>query len=509
MNRQSPRNEASWQRSIDPVELLTPAEAGEADRLTIAAGVSGKALMEAAGAAVAAAVRRRWRGGGILVLAGPGNNGGDGWVAARLLRDVGYRITLALFGDRDRLSGDAATAAGKFDGVVAAADPTLIAGAGLIVDALFGAGVRLPLSPEAAALVEAVNGSGATVVSVDLPSGVEGEGGTTGGPAVRADETVTFFRFKPGHFLLPGNTLCGDLGLVQIGIEADVLKSIRPSTFRNSPSLWTTDLPVRSAADHKYDRGHALVVSGPPSATGAARMAAEAALRIGAGLVTLASPPASIQINAAHLTAIVLRRFEGPEGLRVLLEDRRFNALALGPGLGASEETARLVETVLRAGRATVLDADALTSFEEQPARLFEAIARSAGDVVLTPHEGEFGRLFPDITATSKLARTREASSRSGAVILLKGADTVVAAPDGWAAINDNAPPFLATAGAGDVLAGMIAGLLAQGMPARLAASAAAWMHGRAAVLAGPAMIATDLPPLLASVLRELAPGGV
>jgi hydroxyethylthiazole kinase-like uncharacterized protein yjeF len=503
MARQMPisSSEISEKAALQALELLTPAEMAEADRLTIEGGEPGINLMEQAGAAVAAVARKRWVGGPIVVLAGPGNNGADGWVAARLLRDDGYRVTLVLHGDRDRLRGDAAIAAAQFSGEVVAAAPDAMAGAGLVIDALYGAGIRLPLDNDALALIEAVNRSGAVVIAVDLPSGVEGEGGAVGEAAVEAAETVTFFRLKPGHILLPGRLHCGAVTRADIGIDAATLAAIKPTAFLNRPPLWQAALRWPNAADHKYARGHALVVSGPAHRTGAARMAASGALRIGAGLVTVASPPEALAVNATHLTAIMLRPMDGREGLRAILEDARFNAVVLGPGLGVGEATARLVETALSAGRATVLDADALTSFEGDTRRLLAAVERARGPVVVTPHDGEFARLVPDITG-SRLARARAAAARSGATVLLKGPDTVVAASDGTAVINDKAPPTLATAG--DVLAGLVAGLLAQGMPALEAAAAAVWIHGRAAQRIGLGLIAEDLPGTIPAVLAEL-----
>ena len=294
------------------LELLSPTEMAAADRSTIQGGVPGHALMERAGAAVADIARKSWRGGPIIVLAGPGNNGGDGWVAARILRDAGYRVTVALHGDRSRLNGDAAVAAAHFSGKIAPATPGAFAGAGLIIDALYGAGIRLPLDAEALALIEAVNNADAAVVSVDLPSGVEGAGGTIGETAIEADETVTFFRAKPGHVLLPGRLFCGEVAIADIGISAATLEAIKPATFLNRPGLWR--VPHAETTGHKYDRGHALIVSGPAHRTGAARMAAAGALRIGAGLVTVASPPDAVPVNAAHLTAIMLRPMDGHEG---------------------------------------------------------------------------------------------------------------------------------------------------------------------------------------------------
>ena len=486
------------------LELLTPQEMSAADRITIAGGVSGRSLMARAGAAVAEIARRRWRSGRIVVLSGRGNNGGDGWVAARLLRDLGFQVTVGLLGHRNLLAGDVRIAAEQFHGEVLPAEPGIFVGVGLVVDALYGAGFRPPLDEGTAALVAAVNRSDAVVISVDLPSGVDGETGQIDQLAIEADETVTFFRLKTGHKLLPGRTHCGPITLAQIGIDDTVLKPIAPKAFRNHPHLWVDDLPLPGAAGHKYDRGHTLVLSGPATATGAARLAAIAALRMGSGLVTLASPPAALLVNSAQLTAIMLRRLDGHDGLRALLEDTRFNAIVLGPGMGVSDETARLVETALRSRRQVVLDADALTSFADEPDRLFQAIARG-GDAVLTPHMGEFRQLFPDLVEGSKLSSARAAASRSDAVVLLKGADTIIASSGGWAAINDNAPPNLATAGAGDVLAGIVGGLLAQGMAASMAAAAAAWIHGCAAKLAGPGLIAEDLPDQLPSVIAELS----
>jgi hydroxyethylthiazole kinase-like uncharacterized protein yjeF len=460
--------------------------------------------MEAAGAAVAEAVRRRWRGGPVVVLAGPGNNGGDGWVAARRLRDTGFRVTVALHGDRERLTGDAADAARRYAGVVVRATPTAFREAGLIVDALYGAGARLPLSAVASDLVAAANDAGAVIVAVDLPSGVEGEGGTTAGPAIRAGETVTFFRLKPGHVLLPGRLHCGVLTLAQIGIPPTVLAEIGPRASLNRPALWLPAWRAPDPAGHKYDRGHVLVLSGPAGAAGAARMAAAAALRIGAGLVTVGARRSAMAEIATQTTAVMLRPVDGVEGLRGVLEDRRFNALVLGPGLGVGEDTERLAETAIRAGRAAVLDADALTSFADEPDRLFAAIAAGGGQVVLTPHDGEFARLFPDLGGGSRLERARLGAARSGASVLLKGPDTVVATPDGRATIADNAPPDLATAGAGDVLAGLVGGLLARGMPAFEAAAAAVWIHGEAATAFGAGLTAEDLPGEIAPVLRRL-----
>ena len=493
--------------AADRLDLLSTSEMGRADQLAVKAGVASLTLMENAGRAVAAEVQRLGsRGSRVLVLCGPGNNGGDGFVAARHLGEAGFDTRLALLGPRDALKGDAAAMAKRWPGPVEPLTFASLDDTDIVVDALFGAGLARPLEGSAATIVEALASAPVRIVAVDVPSGLDGSTGQATGPVVRADRTVTFFRRKPGHLLLPGRELCGAVTVADIGIPAAVLAEIRPQTFANAPPLWLPALPHPSPEGHKYDRGHALAVSGPEAHTGAARMAARGALRIGAGLVTVASPPAAVIVNAAHLTAIMLLPFEGAAGLQAILDDRRKNAVLLGPALGVGEETRALVATALASGAATVIDADAITSFAGDAAALAAKItADPARPVVLTPHEGEFARLFPDLENNpGKLERARAAAAEIGAVVILKGADTVIAAPDGRAAINENAPPWLATAGAGDVLGGFVLGLLAQHMPPFEAACAAVWLHGETASIFGPGLIAEDLPEHLPQALRRL-----
>lgn len=492
------------------LELLTPSEMGEADRLTIAAGTPGTVLMDRAGLAVADAVATRHPlGHRIVVVCGPGNNGGDGFVAARVLAGRGYPVRLMLVGEAERLKGDAADAAARWRQrlPIEPLDKAAVAAADVVVDALFGAGLARPVDGEAAEAVAAINAGRGEVVAVDLPSGINGETGAVMGVAVKADVTVTFFRRKPGHFLLPGREYAGRVRVADIGIQPDVLTTIGARCFLNAPGLWREHWHPPAVSGHKYVRGHAVVVSGPMAATGAARLAAGAALRIGAGLVTVASPPDALIVNASHLTAVMVRSVDGAEGLAGLLADHRLNAVVIGPGLGIGPETVARVAAVLDGPRAVVLDADALTSHRDDPAGLFARIAGRSHPVVMTPHDGEFARLFPDIAAAGlpKTVRARQAAARSGAVVVLKGADTVIAAPDGRAAINDNAPPWLATAGSGDVLSGIIGGLVAEGMPGFEAAAMGVWAHGAAGERAGIGLIAEDLAPALRDVLRALA----
>ena len=485
-------------------EILTAAQMRAADAATIAAGTPGIALMEAAGRAVAEAAAVLAPRGPVLVLAGPGNNGGDGFVAARLLAEAGRDVTLMLLGARERLRGDAARAAARWHGPVLPAAPELPEAA-VIVDALFGVGLDRPLEGRAAELVAAANAAPAPILAVDVPSGLDADSGQPLGPAIEAAATVTFFRKKPGHLLEPGRSLRGTLELAQIGISEAVLAETGILGHENTPALWARALPRLSGASHKYTRGHVAVLSGGATRTGAARLAAGAALRAGAGLVTLASPTSALLVNAAHLTAVMLARVDTPEELAALLEDRRYTAAVLGPGMGTTPGARALTEVALAAPPALALDADALTQFAGAPEALFAAIMARQAPVTLTPHDGEFARLFPDLAQLPvKTERARRAAERSGAVLVLKGADTVIAAPDGRLAINANAPPWLATAGAGDVLAGFIGALLGQRVPAFEAAAAAVWMHGAAGTEVGPGLIAEDLAPALRPVLSGL-----
>ena len=492
------------------IELLANAEMNEADRLTIAQGTAGLTLMENAGRAVAEAVTAMQPAGGrVVVLAGPGNNGGDGFVAARLLAARQYAVTVLLVGNAERLKGDAASAAKAWTGPIAPATPERLPSADIIVDALFGAGLDRPVDGLARAMIEAVNAQRAPVVAVDLPSGINGTSGAMMGAAIKATRTITFFRKKVGHVLMPGRAYCGAVCVAPIGIPETVLEWIAPRTFENVPQLWRQAFPVPRLEGHKYNRGHAVVVSGPSWSTGAARLAARGALRAGAGLVTIASPREALAVNAATNLSIMVRSVDRAAELSRFLGDQRLNVIALGPGLGVGMQTCELVLAALAGERAVILDADAITSFAHAPQQLAAALkTRGSKATLLTPHEGEFTRYFYALDETtkagSKLERARQAARLTGAAILLKGADTVVAMPDGRASIAANAPAFLATAGAGDVLSGIVTGLLAQAMPVFEAASAAVWLHGEAARAFGPGLIAEDLPEMLPGVYRTV-----
>ncbi|MEM8590835.1 MAG: NAD(P)H-hydrate dehydratase [Pseudomonadota bacterium] len=475
--------------------LLQVAEMGRADRLTIEAGTPGIELMEVAGRSVAEAALARWSARPVLVACGPGNNGGDGFVAARHLAEAGWPVTVAMLGDLSALKGDAAIAAQRWSGTVQPLATEPLSERPLIIDAIFGAGLARAIEGLPAEFLNAAQGLDS--IAVDMPSGVDGDTGAVLGTALPAVATVTFFRKKPGHLLLPGRELCGDLIVADIGIPDNVLSEIEPRQAENGPELWGEILPWPQPAGHKYSRGHAVVFGGAEM-TGAARLASGSARRIGAGLVTVACPEAVRAIYAADAPGLLISDIGDWQRL---LSDPRMNAYLVGPGAGVGAETRLSALSVLSAGRPLVLDADGLTSFAEADDGLFDALDEGC---VLTPHGGEFARLFD--TDGGKLDRVRRAAKTAGAVVLLKGADTVIAAPDGRAAINSDAPPDLATAGSGDVLAGMVLGLRTQGMPAFEAACAAVWMHGAAAATFGPGLIAEDLIGELPGVLRKLRP---
>jgi NAD(P)H-hydrate epimerase len=475
-------------------EILTNAQMAKADAYAVAHGVPSLTLMENAGQAAANAIAARFKPCPVTVLCGPGNNGGDGFVVARLLDESGFTVRVAQDADS---KGDALPMSDKWKGTRVALAPEALDGAKLVVDGLFGAGLSRPLEGPYAQVVEALNDL--PVAAIDVPSGLSGDTGQPlGGVVVKAALTVTFFRKKPGHLLLPGRALCGEIVVADIGIPPQAAAA---GLHENMPGLWRYPWP--EAEGHKYTRGHCVVVSGGAAHTGAARLAARAALRVGAGLVSVASPPNAVAVNASHLTAVMVKVFDGATGLAQILSDKRLNAVALGPGLGVGGETRALLDVALKSGAAVVLDADAITSFKDDPEALFNRLHEHC---VLTPHAGEFERLFPGLLdeSASKLEATRAAAARAGCVVLLKGGDTVVADPSGKAAINANAPAWLATAGAGDVLTGLIAGLMAQGMAAFDAACCGAWLHGDAAMRFGPGLIAEDLPETLPQVLRGL-----
>jgi hydroxyethylthiazole kinase-like uncharacterized protein yjeF len=488
--------------ALAPTALMRVAQMAEADRLSSAAGTPGVVLMQNAGEAVAEEIMQRWSPCRVCVLCGPGNNGGDGFVVAKVLAAADWPVRIALLGPCDRLAGDAKSHAARWTGPIEVLAPAAIADAELVVDAVFGSGLSRALDENVALTLAAVGRHGVPLIAVDVPSGVMGDTGESCG-AVAAQCTVTFARKKPCHVLLPGRDLAGDVVVADIGTPSSVLDGIIVDTWENDPALWRRELPRPASGGNKYSRGHALLVGGYPM-TGAARMAARAAARAGAGLTSIAVPDIALPIYAGALTSIMVHPVSRPEDFTRLLGDSRYTALLIGPGAGVNEATRARALAMLQTHRAVLLDADAISVFADRVGELAGAIQ---GPCVLTPHEGEFTRLFGAAgrgAAGDKLSRARIAARASGAIIVLKGSDTVIAAPDGRAIVNSNAPANLATAGSGDVLSGVILGLLAQGMDGFLAAAAGVWLHGAAAADFGPGLLAEDLPDLLPGVLRRL-----
>ena len=500
-------------------ELLTAAQMRAIEAAAIASGeVTGLELMERAGRGVVEAVFAEWpelSAGShrAVVLCGPGGNGGDGFVVARLLKELGWEVEVFLHGDPGKMPPDARMNYERWVGMgevnmLDRQSPIYASMPDLVIDALFGIGLTRPLDGMLAEMAMEARSLAAVWcdVAIDVPSGLDSDTGNCLGPCFPAELTVTFHAPKVGHLLASGPGMCGKLCVKDIGLR------------HGSSGARTIDAAVselsKPLAAHKYSHGHALILSGGVGHGGAARLAARGALRIGAGVVTVGCPPAAVIENAAHLNAVMLRRVGDAGALAEVLEDRRINALCVGPGMGVARAKAMLA-AVLEAGRGGVLDADALTALAEEP----ELFAQLHDRCVLTPHAGEFARLFPDIAARlaepaargpaySKVDATREAAARAGCVVLFKGADTVIAAPDGRCSINaasyERAAPWLATAGSGDVLAGFITGLLARGFAPMEAAETAAWLHVECARSFGPGLIAEDLPEEMPKVFRAL-----
>ncbi|MEY9197372.1 hydroxyethylthiazole kinase-like uncharacterized protein yjeF [Sinorhizobium fredii] len=475
--------------------LVSPAEMAAIDKDAADSGIDSFSLMRSAGLAVSAAALQLFPAAlRFVVLCGPGNNGGDGYVAAEALTESGAEVAIFILGDADNLRGDAARARKgcRLAGLpLGAYEPQA---GDIVVDALFGAGLARDLPDVAQTIIDRVSASRIPVLAVDLPSGIDGRSGEVRGASFTATHTVTFMAPKPGHVLMPGRQLCGTLEVFDIGIPTRLVAARASSLRINGPGVWRHYAGGLDAGTHKFKRGHLAVLSGGPISTGAARLSAAAGLLAGAGLVTLGSPPEALATNASHLTAVMLKEIGSAADLAEWLRDKRLNTFVLGPGFGVGKKARDFA--LMLCDRGLVLDADGMSSFQQEREKLFDKIAECGGQVVMTPHEGEFARLFPDVaadTTLSKIEKAQAAARLSHAVIVYKGSDTVVAAPSGRAVVNVNAPPWLATAGSGDVLAGIIGAHLAQGFPAFEAAAAAVWRHGEAGIRAGRALTAETL----------------
>lgn len=490
--------------------VLTCEEVRAAEERAVEAGVSLWALMQKAGQACADVLHAEFPHGRVIVLAGPGNNGGDAFVAAQRLRDLGRDVSLYDLAPQGDRTPEGQNALNSLAGPRQPLEDMRLHADDIVLDGLFGAGLSRPLTGEAAFAVEHVNASGAKVVAIDVPSGVNGNLGAVDGPAIRADVTVTFCCKKPAHLLQPAASLCGEVIPAEIGFGRFVATAGGNRLHENAPALWSHALRWPTTTSHKHQRGRLAVVSGGLANTGAARLAAQAGLRSGAGLVTLLCPPGALIAVAGALTAVMTSSFAGADDL--LAQTERSSAVVIGPAAGVTEATRESVEKLAEAGRRLVLDADALTVFANSVASLAVKLVNgenAGGGAILTPHAGEFERLFPGLLAGSptRVDAVRAAANRMNGVVLLKGPDTTIAAPDGRAVINIHATPFLATAGAGDVLAGIIGGLLAQGLEPFDAACAGSWMHGEAGLRIGAGLTAEDLDRSLREVLRDLHAG--
>jgi len=452
-------------------------------------------LMQVAGRAVAGAVIERYTMRRVLVMCGAGNNGGDGYVAAQALREAGWDVRVgALSAPR---AHEAQKAAATWMGPVETLSPVLLDGTDLVIDALFGTGLTRPLEGLAAQMVDAVNARNIPVVAADMPSGIDGNTGRMLGAAFKAEVTVTFFRKKRGHVLLPALAQCGEVIVADTGMYADVLNEINPVIAENDSALWFPLQQKHEVQNNKYDRGHALLFGGPVM-TGASRLAARAAQRMGAGLVTLAAPLEAWEIYAEALESVMVRPLRTPDDEAELLANPKINAILIGCGLGRDEGRREQILRVLATRKPCVLDADALSVFAEAPDFLLQNLHENC---ILTPHEGEFMRLFGD-SGADKISKTQNAAQKAGCLVLLKGVNTTIAHPNGSLVVNLNAPPWLATAGAGDVLAGMILGLVTAGMPVFPATCAAVFYHGAAAQAFGVGLIAEDLIDQIPALLK-------
>ncbi|MDP3495393.1 MAG: NAD(P)H-hydrate dehydratase [Hyphomonadaceae bacterium] len=480
--------------------ILTCDEVRAAEQRAVEAGISLWALMQKAGQACADVLHAEFPEGRVVVLAGPGNNGGDAFVAAQRLRDLGRNVWLYDLAPTQQRTPEGINALNALTGARQPLEDMRLTPDDIVLDGLFGAGLSRPLSGEAAFAAEQVNASGSKVVAIDVPSGVNGDTGAIPGPAIRANVTVTFCAKKPAHVLQPAASLCGEVIPAEIGFGR-FINDAAHALHENAPALWANALRWPEATSHKHQRGRLAVVSGGLANTGAARLAAHSGLRIGAGLVTLLCAPSALIVAASSVTAVMTSSFAGPDDL--VAQTERSSAIIIGPAAGFTDATRANVEALCRAGRRLVLDADALTVFADQADHL-RAILPAAS--ILTPHTGEFERLFPGLLGGSvnKVEAVRTAAHRIGATVLLKGADTIIAAPEGRAVVNTHATPFLATAGSGDVLAGIVGGLLAQGLTPFDAARAAAWLHGDAGFRVGPGLTAEDLDASLRETVRNL-----
>ena len=481
-------------------EVLTTAEMSKADAAAIASGIAGIQLMKAAGTSVAHEVIEEFKPCPVLILCGPGNNGGDGFITAQYLKKKGWPVRIACMVKRNALKGDSALAAKNWDGEIETLNSSLsVHQTGLVIDAIFGTGFARTLAIELVILFEKIRSRKIPVVAVDVPTGLNATTGTAEPDTLKASLTVTFCRKKTGHLLLPGKLHCGKIIIADIGITDTIVTALNTTCLENHPTLWLKNFPLPNDESHKYTRGHAVIYGGEKR-TGAACLAAAAAQKIGAGLVTITSPIKTIPIYSTFRASIMVDECKDIKDIKTILRDERKNAILIGPGAGVDKKLRQIVETALSFNKSGVLDADVFSVYKNNHKDLFSKLSPK---YVLTPHEKEFERIF-GIIKGNKLERALKAAKISNAIVLLKGSDTIIAAPDGASVINTNAPPVLATAGSGDVLSGLITGLITQGMPPFMATCAAVWLHGKTAQTYGIGLTAEDIISTLPQVLKDI-----
>lgn len=482
-------------------EILTADEMKQADLAAVKSGTPAVDLIRSAAAGLAGAIQRNMPPGRVLFLCGKGNNGADGFAAAEILRDKeGWEVRVACLEKVKDLKGDAAKIAKAFGGTTESLNSNLsVHSTDLVIDAVFGTGFEGDLPPELVILFDKIRSKKIPVIAADIPSGINATTGAIAEGTLKPAMTVVFCRKKIAHVLQPARSFCGKQHIALVSIDDETIAALGTQTFENTPALWLNSFPFPRADMHKYDRGH-VVVYGGNDRTGAACLAAHAAQRSGAGVVSITSSPDAALVYKLYRASIMVDTWQTPDDYKALMRDERKNTLLLGPGAGADERLKDAVIAALEFNKTLVLDADALTVFKDDPKALFDKLSPQH---ILTPHEGEFARLFGSLEG-SKLARARAAAKTANAIIILKGSDTVIAAPDGTAVINTNAPPILAIAGAGDVLAGLVSGFVAQGMPPFMASLAGVWLQAEAAKTHGIGLTAEDIIHQIPQTLKRL-----
>lgn len=487
--------------------LLTAKDIYAADQAAAQRGTTPFALMERAGQSLTHALLQRYPRSKVLVICGPGNNGGDGFVVARLLAERGWQVTVSTENGSAPSKGPAAKQAQRWTKPLVAFESlttAVLQQYDLLIDAGFGVGLSRPLTAAWQDCIIRLRESQRPIIAIDLPTGLADDGRCWVEPPVQAQLTLTLFRKKLAHVLAPGRHYCGEVLVCDLGLDASYLPQ-PPVFYENGPGLWSLywQQTRPQATTHKYQRGHVLVFGGP-QLPGAACLAALAAARSGAGMVTLLTDKQTWPVYAAQMRAIMVRCLEPAHGLEPWLADPKNNTWVLGPGAISVAELSTYIKQLLAAKKPCVLDAEALSVMASQWPEFQSELGPHC---VLTPHEGEFWRLFPHLaqdTIQTRLQRVQQAARESQATIVLKGAETLIAAPDGRVIINHVASPYLATAGSGDVLSGIIATFLAQDVPALIAAAMAVWLHGRAGEIAGVGLMADDLPQALVAAQQML-----